>query len=57
MPSSLIRGYGQTGTAYYIQCHHCKERFESDPVYRAQWQEEFHESEAELEKMRAAGTL
>lgn len=57
IPSSLVRGYGHSGTAYYIQCHHCKERFEADPVYRAQWQEEFHESEAKLEKLRTAETL
>ena len=55
--SSLVRGYGQNSTAYYIQCHHCKERFEADPVYQEQWEEEFLEYETKMEDLRAAGKL
>lgn len=54
---SLIRGYGETHGAYYIRCHHCKDRFEADPASWESWQEEFRENEANLEKLRSAGKL
>ena len=51
---SVLRGYGETASAYFIRCHQCKERFESDPVFAEQWQEEFSDTQAKLDIMNAA---
>ncbi len=50
---SLLLGYGFKSTAYYVRCHHCHERFRTDPLYWHQWQEEMRETEKKLAKLRA----
>ena len=54
---SLLRGYGETSGAYYIRCHHCQARFETDHVYWKEWQEEFRVNQENLEKMRSGNKL
>jgi SWI/SNF-related matrix-associated actin-dependent regulator of chromatin subfamily A member 5 len=50
---SVLLDYNEVSTAYYIRCHHCKERFQNDPALWDQWQAEFRENEAKLEAMDA----
>ena len=49
---SLTLGYGETATAYYIRCHHCKKLFEDNPALWKQWEAEFRNNE---ERIRAMG--
>lgn len=51
---SLVLGYDESSTAYFIQCHHCHERFSAEPMYKTQWEGEFREADEKLGALRAS---
>ncbi|GJE91583.1 hypothetical protein PsYK624_077330 [Phanerochaete sordida] len=53
LPEFVLRGYGEISSAYFIRCHGCKERFETDPAFAQQWEEEFRETQKKLEALNA----
>ncbi|KAI0086882.1 SNF2 family N-terminal domain-containing protein [Irpex rosettiformis] len=52
LPEMLVLGYGEKTGAYYIQCYGCLERFETEPMYKKQWEGEFREAEEKLAAMQ-----
>jgi SWI/SNF-related matrix-associated actin-dependent regulator of chromatin subfamily A member 5 len=48
---SLLLGYGERSSVYYIRCHECVEEFASDPAWAAVWEEEFQKIDAKMQAL------
>ncbi|EKM52129.1 uncharacterized protein PHACADRAFT_262623, partial [Phanerochaete carnosa HHB-10118-sp] len=54
LPEFVLRGFEEMPSAYFIRCHACQERFETDAAFAESWQEEFRETKEKLDAMGPA---
>jgi hypothetical protein len=54
--TSELLGYGQSNSAYYIECHDCQEDFASnaESQFWTEWEKSIHDAE---EKLKARYTI
>ncbi|KAK0451185.1 P-loop containing nucleoside triphosphate hydrolase protein [Desarmillaria tabescens] len=50
LPEYQLLNYGQTPTAFYIQCHFCDIQAKEDPTWWSEWQVEIAKAEKEVNK-------